>query len=330
MTIFQNALKGKDAVQYLEKKLGASNDILTNFPKYIMIETVNFCNANCIMCGIDFTKKLKSVMKDELYDKILAEIIAHKDEIEKVMLYLDCEPLLDKKLPARIEMMKKGGVKKTNISTNAELLDEVRGTKIINAGLDEIYINLDSLHKDRFEIIRKGLNFDTVYKNIINFIQLRNKLNPKLVIRMQMICQDLNADEGETWIEHWKPKLNPHDQIIVQKNHNWASAYNAKNFGDEFSINNVPCIGPFGTFCIHVDGTVGLCSMDTDPKPNGTTGEGIGTVATKSIAEVWTGEPVKRVRDIHIAGERCKIKLCDGCTLWREDKHLMEEILRSK
>ena len=143
---------------------------------------------------------------------------------------------------------------------------------------------------------------------------------------MQMILQDINADEGDFFLEYWKPKLNANDQIVVQKAHNWASAINTKSFGDEFEINNIPCIGPFGTFCIHVDGTVGLCSMDTDPK--GTTGEGIGSVALRSIAEVWSGDLVKRVRDVHIAGERCKIKLCDGCSLWREDKHLLEDILK--
>ncbi len=330
MNISEKALTGKEAVQYLEKKLRFPIDTLTGFPKYIMIETVNFCNANCIMCGIDFDKKVKSVMKDDLFNKILEEIAQHKDDIEKVMLYLDCEPILDKKLAQRIEMMKKAGVKNINISTNAELLDQVRGTKILNAGLDEIYINLDSLHKDRFEAIRKGLNFDVVYKNIIDFIKLRNELKPDVVIRMQMILQDLNADEGETWAKHWKSKLNANDQIIVQKAHNWASAVNIRSFGDEFTINNIPCIGPFGTFCIHVDGMVGLCSMDTDPKANGTTGEGIGSVASKSIAQVWTDERVNKVRATHIAGERCNIKLCDGCTLWREDKHIIEEILKPK
>ena len=289
MNISQNALKGKDAVQYLEKKLKFSHDVLTSYPKYIMIETVNFCNADCIMCGIDFDKKLKSVMKDDLFNKIAEDIIQHKDEVEKVMLYLDCEPLLDKKLAQRIEMLKKGGIKKTNISTNAELLDVVRGTKILNAGLDEIYINLDSLHKDRFEIIRKGLTFETVYKNIIDFIKLRNELKPDVVIRMQMILQDINADEGETWHDHWKPKLNANDQIIVQKAHNWASVVNTRSFGDEFTINDIPCIGPFGTFCIHVDGMVGLCSMDTDPKPNGTTGEGIGSVAFEKYRRSMDG-----------------------------------------
>jgi hypothetical protein len=331
MSLCHRPLKEKEAVEYLEKKMKAPLEELTSFPKYIMIETVNFCNADCIMCGIDFNKKLKAVMKDELYDKILKEIVQHKNDVERVMLYLDCEPLLDKKLFRRIEMLKKGGIKDVNISTNAELLDETRATKLINAGLDSIYINLDSLNKERFEAIRKRLHFDVVYKNIIDFIALRNKLDPKLTIRIQMILQDVNADEAEACHEHWKPKLSPHDQIIVQKAHNWASAVNFNiKFGDEFTINNIPCIGPFGTFCIHVDGTVGLCSMDTDPYPKGTTGEGIGSVATHTIAEVWNGERVNKVRAAHIAGERCGIKLCDGCTLWREDKHLIEEILKPR
>jgi hypothetical protein len=322
-------LRGKDAVEYIERKMGFSDAELRSYPKYIMIETVNFCNAECIMCGIDFNKKAKQVMKDELFDKLAADIIAHKDAVEKVMLYLDCEPLLDKKLPMRIEKLKKGGVKKLNISTNAELLDEARGTKIIEAGLDEIYINLDSFKAERFEAIRKGLHFDVVYKNIVDFIQLRNRLNPKMVIRMQMILQDINADEGDECIAHWTPKMGPHDQVVVQKAHNWASMVNTKKFGDEFTINNIPCIGPFGTCCIHVDGTVGLCSMDTEPQPHGSTGEGIGSVATHTIAEVWSGEKVNRVRDVHLQGTRCDIKLCDGCTLWREDKHILEAMAKS-
>ncbi len=326
MSLPNRPLRGQEAVRYLEQKLKFSHEELTAYPKYIMIETVNFCNAECIMCGIDFDKKVKSVMKDELYNKILNDIVEHKDQIEKVMLYLDCEPLLDKKLPGRIALMKQGGVKKINISTNAALLDEKRGTAIINAGLDEIYINLDSLHKDRFEAIRKGLKFEEVHQNILNFIPLRNRLNPNMVIRIQMILQEMNADEGDACLAYWKPKLNPQDQIIVQKAHNWARFVNTKSFGDEFTINNIPCIGPFGTFCIHVDGTVGLCSMDTEPK--GATGEGIGSVAEKTIAQVWTGEPVQRVRQVHIAGERCGIKLCDGCTLWREDKHILEDIVK--
>lgn len=281
------------------------------------------------MCGIDFGKKRKSVMEDELFDKIVADLAEHKDMVDKVQLYLDSEPLCDKKIPERIEKTKRAGIRKVNISTNAALLDEVRGTKIINAGLDEIYINFDSLRKDVFESIRRKLKFEVVYENIINFIQLRNKLNPKIVIRIQMILQDNNADEMDDCKAHWKTRLNASDQIIVQKAHDWASAVKIRQFGDEFAINNIPCIGPFGTFCIHVDGTVGLCSMDTDPYPNGTTGESIGSVASKSIQEVWTDAPVQKVRDTHIAGKRHEISLCDGCALWREDKHLIEEILKT-
>ncbi|MEI7635780.1 MAG: radical SAM/SPASM domain-containing protein [Syntrophus sp. (in: bacteria)] len=323
MSVFQQPLKGKSALQYIEKKQGYSLEALTAFPKYIMIETINSCNSNCIMCGIDFSKKKKEEMTDSLYSKITREIIDHKDNVEKVMLYLDCEPLLDKKLSQRIHEMKKGGIKRVNIASNASLLTEKVGTEIINAGLDEIYITMDSLKKEVYEQIRCGLNFETVHNNILCFVQLRNKLNPRLVIRIQMVLQGKNIDEVDAFNDHWIPQLSSNDQIIAQKAHNWGSTIKTVSFGDENTINNIPCVGLWGTFCIHVDGEVSLCSMDTKGVVS------LGNINSERIADVWSGAEMEKIREKHLSGKRNEIGICDGCALWREDKHAAEEVIRS-
>ena len=313
--IKRSPLKGREALQYVEKRLGYPLESLLTFPKFFLIETTNICNARCIMCGIDFEKKKKAVMSDELFDKVTAEIAQYGDHVEKVMLYLDCEPLLDKKLPSRISKMKEAGIKNVNIASNASLLDDTRATQIIDAGLDEIYITIDSMKKDVFEAIRPGLKFETVYKNTVDFIKLRNQLNPGLTIRVQMVLQDMNSGEAEFFTDHWVPLVNPNDQVVVQKGHNWGSTVEIKRFGGEDTVNDIPCIALWGTFCFHVDGEVSLCCMDT----NNT--ESIGNVATQTIAEVWHGEPLKSIREKHISGIRYEIPICDGCTLWRESKH---------
>lgn len=314
-------LKDLEASEYVERTLGYPLEVLFSFPKFFLIETINVCNARCIMCGIDFDKKKKKVMSDRLFDKISNEISQYSEHINKVMLYLDCEPLLDRKFTSRIQKMKDSGIKRINIATNASLLNRGMAIDIINAGLDEIYITIDSLNKKTYEEIRKGLKFGTVYKNIIDFIQLRNELNQNLTIRIQMILQEKNANEADSFTSHWAQFLNPNDQVVVQKGHNWGATIKAMKFGDEDKVNNIPCIALWGTFCIHVDGKVGLCCMDYN------TTMPIGDLVSQTIAEIWNGEPLNRIRQMHISGRRSEIRMCSGCTLWRDFKHYREKTI---
>ena len=307
-------LKGIEAQAYLEDTLGFPMETLTRFPKYFLIEPINTCNARCIMCGIDFDKKKTTVLSDELLDKIASELAQYSGHVEKVKLYLDCEPLLDRNLHLKIARLKDAGIKKVNIASNASILTTRRATDLINAGLDEIYITIDSMKKETFEAIRLRLNFDKVYDNTVNFIKLRDELNPDLSIRVQMILQELNADEGDAFADHWNPLLGPQDQVAVQRAHNWANAVEVMKFGDEETINNIPCIALWGTLCIHANGDVGLCCMDT------TTSIQLGNVNTESIADIWSGERLEDIREKHFSGRRNEIPICNGCTLWRNSK----------
>lgn len=314
MTIPLTPLKGSQAQSYLEDTLGFPMETLISFPKYFLIEPVNTCNARCIMCGIDFDKKVKAVLPNELLDKIADELSGYSSHVEKVMLYLDCEPLLDRSLHLKVARLKEAGIKRVNIATNASILTARAATNLIKAGLDEIYITIDSLKKETFEAIRLRLNFDKVYENTVNFIKIRDELNPDLIIRVQMILQELNADEGEAFTEHWTPLLGPKDQVAVQRAHNWANAVEVMKFGDEETINNIPCIALWGTLCIHANGDVGLCCMDTDSSIL------LGNVNSQSIAEIWSGDQLQEIREKHMSGRRNEIALCDGCTLWRQSK----------
>ncbi|WP_308734733.1 radical SAM/SPASM domain-containing protein [Humidesulfovibrio sp.] len=307
-------LVGEQAASYLEGRLNFDLQTLLTFPKYFLLETFCGCNANCIMCGIDFSKKKRRPMDDALFERIITEIGLYRDHVEKVMLYLDGEPLLDAKLAERIRLTKAQGIKIANIATNASLLDADRAEELIKAGLDEVYITVESLNKDIYESIRRGLKFETVMKNVLGFITLRDRLNPALRVRVQMIQQAANQDEPEAFTAFWKSKLSDIDQIAIQKAHNWASKVKGRNEAEDPFINNVPCIALWGTFVVHVDGTAPLCCMDTDTRVP------LGNVAEESIRDIWTGQRLEAIRQKHTSGTRADIPLCDGCTLWREVK----------
>jgi len=307
-----------DAEKYIENHIGDTIQNLTLFPKFFLLETVNFCNANCIMCGIDFKKKAKQTISDALFKKVINEISDYKDHVEKVMLYLDGEPLLDKCLVERIQYTKKKGIKIVNIASNASKLDQETSKNLINAGLDEIYITIDSTKKEVYEKIRRGLNFDTVKENVLNFINIRNQLNNKLKIRIQMIKQPLNLEEADLFQNYWLERLGLNDQVVIQKSHNWASKVEVMKYGDESDVNTIPCIALWGTFVMHVDGEVPLCCMDSKTTIK------IGDINKNSIKDIWKGRKIDAIRNKHLKNERADIPLCNGCTLWRISKKEMQ------
>ncbi len=140
-------LPPKSAREYLERRLGCPLDILNHFPKYLMVETTNACNARCVMCGVKFEAQNHAVMEGKLFEKIASEITEHADHVEQVALHFRGEPLLDNKLPARVKRLKTGGIKKVILATNASLLTTAKGTQLLEAGLDGIHLAIDSLKK---------------------------------------------------------------------------------------------------------------------------------------------------------------------------------------
>src|SRR5687768_9175114 len=77
------------------------------FPALIQLQTINACNASCIMCPYPLFKKEfpRGRMDDELFEKIVGEI-AERPEVHTFVPMLQNEPFLDRKLFDRIARFK--------------------------------------------------------------------------------------------------------------------------------------------------------------------------------------------------------------------------------
>ncbi len=210
--------------EYLTRRISSQEQLaaLLAFPRYFEIETVNACQASCPMCTISDWTRRDGVMKDDVFEKIACEIEQHP-EVKRVHLYRDGEPLLDKKLGKRIARMKAAGVREVGISTNVELLDEKRGLDILQAGIDEVILSIDSLFPNVYAQIRPGLDFQKVRENSHRFFQLRDGLRSKCRIRVRMIRQALNAEDWEgRFRSEWWHRLMPDDTVEYRNIHNWG------------------------------------------------------------------------------------------------------------
>ncbi len=303
--------KREETVAYVESVLKRPLSVLQQFPRFLYIEPINQCNSRCTMCGIDFSRKKKQTMSPRLFEKILREVTRWSSQMERVGLYVDCEPLLDEGLADKLRAVKHAGIGTTFLNSNASLLTPARTRELIEAGLDMLYITIDSMVPQRYEAIRRGLKFQDVYRNTLDFIRLRDQLNPRLVLRIQMILQDINRDEAQQFVRHWSPLVGPHDQVAVRQPHNWGSLVKDMPIPeDAATINAYPCVALWSTLGIHANGDVNLCCIDAAGSVP------LGNVNRHTIEDLWHGRLLAAIRELHLTGQRKSIRICDGCPVW--------------
>ena len=267
---------------------------LLEFPKYIEIETVNACNARCPMCTINDWERNYPVMRDEVFNKISDEIIDNKEFVKRVSLYRDGEPLIDKKLAQRIYKFKQAGINETSIATNVSLLNEKRSREILEAGLGLVIMSIDSLKKDVFESIRVRLKFDEVKENAINFLKLRDRINPNCRVWIRMIRQESNKDEWNDYYNFWKGYASENDRIYYHNIFNWGGQLdNYKSIEKSFEP-NLPCVALWSLMVFFANGDVPLCNVDYNNKfPTG-------NIMKTSIKELWKSKIADERRKLHM------------------------------
>ena len=310
---------------YLQRRISPQEDFeaLLEFPRFFEIETVNTCNARCPMCTIDEWTRHSPTMKMDLFRKLADEIGEFSDVIQRVSLYRDGEPLLDKKMPERIAYLKDKGVKTVSIATNVSLLNEKNATDILKGGIDHIILSIDSLQKEVFESIRVRLNFEEVLENALRFIELRNAIRPEAQIVIRMIRQEGNMDEWPSYHDFWSPKVAPHDRVYFHNLHNWGSQLtDFQKMNDSFEP-QLPCVALWSLLVIFANGDVPLCNVDFNNKfPTG-------SVMDNSIRELWQSKVMSERRRLHFGGNKSQISLCANCNVWEEpeteDETISEE-----
>lgn len=300
----------------LAERIGIpSLDKAAHFPKYFEIETVNACNARCVMCTInDWDKREDVIMPMPLFDKLVAEIKPYADWIETVCLNRDGEPTLDKMLAARVRKLKVAGIKKVTFSTNAQKLTPALARELIEAGLDDIMLSIDAITKETYEKIRIRLNYDVVLSNALELIRLRNELRPQMTIRVRKVILESNKHETLQWRDFWEKQLTkPGDRVYAKPAHTWGNQTDEELQSKINHFADKPCVSPFSTMVMHSDGKIALCAVDYKLKYP------LGDFKAQSVLDIWQGEAFTRIRELHANEKRNEIELCRGCSIWNRD-----------
>lgn len=166
------------------------NTIISNSPIELLIGLTNVCNLHCAFClYCGFCMK-----------KIQSKEMLSWDAIEKLRKYLSTaeivipsgrgEPLIYENFEKFMNLCREtGAIQKMQLVNNGTLLN--RYDPEIFDGTNILSISFDSVHKEIFELLRCGSNYELIINNIKT---LREKL-PNAIIQFSVTVNRLNMEE---------------------------------------------------------------------------------------------------------------------------------------
>lgn len=292
------------------------------FPTMIQIQTINSCNARCLMCPNSKKNNEKiERMPDHLFNKIIDEII-RKTKSCFIYLTLQNEPLMDNKIFEKIKTIKEKGKKKVfvGIASNGSLITDKKIKELEESKLDSFIVSLDAASEETYKKIRHGLDFHKALKNIDKVINS----NYNNYFAVGFVVQKDNIAEYKKFKKIWKKKgLSLH---IINLSNRTGELDNYEDIMLEYKkyllLDKVKyilskklirsCPMPFTNFNILSNGDVILCCNDFNKK------EILGNVNNSSIEEIWNSAKYHKIRKLMYNREFDKISACNDCSFHKK------------
>lgn len=254
------------------------------------LEIINSCNLNCKMCPVNHgMARKKSAMSWELFKKIIDENL----QLDFVLLFQWGEPLLHPRLIEMIQYCTINGIR-TMITSNGTLLNDEINKKLIESGLARITFSIDGIGDTHTRI--RGFDYNRLKENILNFKEMRDRLNSPLRIDTSMVAFDDNEQEIRRYKKEWSGVADRVQVIpLITKGKRHAKCRELWR----------------GSMIILSDGTVTVCCVDYEGELN------VGNVNDKCAVEIYNGPEMRKIRKLHRRGEFPS--LCAACSEYEHE-----------
>lgn len=279
------------------------------YPKVVIIETVNRCNLNCIMCPQDKLQRPTGSMPEYLYHKIIDDIAQHAPEETQVWLAIMGEVLLLKqKAIDYIKYAVDSGIKEVNLNTNLVLADEEICRGLVDSRLSKIIVGMDAATAPTYEKVRVGGDFDRLLQNIdmlLKFKEERGQDTPEIIL--QFIIQKENEHEVDAFKSMFRDKK---VRMKIRPKLGWGGdGVEALELAIAGNQRDYPCPWLNRTMSIHVTGQVAQCDAAWNGKYY------YGDIHFQTIAEIWNGK-LHELRQRHWANDFDFLP-CRDCNDWQ-------------
>lgn len=276
----------------------------TDFPTTILIDTISFCNLKCIMCVHKNMKRKYGIMEWDLYKKIIDEI-AENNPNTQIWITFFGEGLMLKDLPERIAYAREQGLTNILLNTNGNLLKTDFSKRLIEAGLNGLYVGIDAYHPETYAKIRVNGKLENVVKGVLEYKELLKQYGrDDQTLMVQFVEMDINAHEMNDFVNFWH---NVHGiKCKIRPMCSWAGKIEGLTSTIDIP-ERISCFRGINSLSITNTGNVAVCPGDLECLAP------MGNVAESSIKEIWN-TTLKEFRTNQREGNWDKLpELCKGC-----------------
>jgi len=287
-------------------KYGFYSDAEEHFPRYLMYDISNVCNARCPFCPQSSIAKSNDFAPKHIswdhFEKTIEE--AAVCGVELVRLTGDGEPLLHPKIFDMLAKCRELKINKVNLTTNGSLLKGKRLQALLDVSPQILDISLDAMRAETYAKYRVGLDFKTTVQNIHDFLDARDPSLTRVIV--SMIAHPGLEEEIKEFQNYWTGKA---DVVAIRKLHSNLGAVDVGE-GQAVSKKRWPCVHLWERLVVDFRGHIRFCPVDWYDKSF------VGLVDDMTLYEAWHSEQLKQLRDNHLNEIFEKAGICSSCRDW--------------
>ncbi len=199
--------------------------------------------------------------------------------------------------------------------TNGSLLDSHKAQMLFElGGLSKVNFSVCGYDKEIYESVMIGLKRDEAYKNILNFLQLKNSLKQekKPIVGISTVKTNVNKKDMQKFCKFWLHQKGV-DHVITAELWDRVGGNQTDEIGrlGLFHKSNrwlMPCRQLWGSINIYFDGRVSPCCEDNDMRELI-----IGDMNTQTLEEIYSSDILQNLRSLHLSNKRRAHKICGNC-----------------
>jgi radical SAM protein with 4Fe4S-binding SPASM domain len=283
-------------------------------PNVDQIELTNRCPYTCEMCPrtTSMDRALGSMTVD-MFTSVVGQIAATQSY---TALHHFGESLLHRDIDRAVRVALENGVR-TGLSCNPPSLPPRLSARLLDAGLANMVLSLDSLKPDVYQAIRgRAANFDRADANLRELVRQRDAGGYGTWITLQMISMHANQSEIDGFLGYCEEVGVDRGVVVRLGRWDFDDAQVASLGNYDSPGYTAPCPLPFNSVVVLWDGRVVPCCHDYN-------GEVVlGDLRQQSLEEVWQGPAARRFRE-----RNAEYQLCRQCgfSRWYKEQQRTRE-----
>jgi radical SAM protein with 4Fe4S-binding SPASM domain len=273
-------------------------------PRYIQLETITKCNAQCPFCPQHEIDRGMTRMPDETWRRIVDQTRGWGVTYRP---FLTNEPFVDVRQPQIVRYIKENDpTARVEYNTNGEPMIEKTAHAILEAGVDIIRFSIDGLTRETYEPSRTGVSYDNVYARVPRFLEIWRDEGYEakgVHTEVRMIEMPENRHEIEAYKAYWGPRAS---EVVITQLYQWP--WTGQTARD---VPRKPCLKILDEMFFYANGNATLCCWDIHERAV------VGNVHEQTVEEIWNSEVARHLRALLDDGRRDVIHLCSRCNAYK-------------